>query len=63
VFFLKVTGLQRGSKREGGRIKKETNGIKGAAEISVIKNNVTVVLAFTALNEHSWISKRFMLKI
>jgi hypothetical protein len=44
--------LQRGSKK-GGKEKKETNRTKeDAAKISVTKNDVTGVFAFTVLNEH-----------
>jgi hypothetical protein len=50
--------LQRGSKKRGERIKKETNGTKkDAAKISVTNTDVTGALDFSVLNEHPWIPK------
>jgi hypothetical protein len=63
VMFFKSNRLTKRVKERGERKKKETNGIKDAAKISVTKTDVTGVLAFTVLNEHPWISKRFVLKI
>jgi hypothetical protein len=63
VVFFKSNRLTKRVKKKGERMKKEAHGIKDAAKISVPKKRRHRSLAFTALNEHPWISKRFVLKI